>query len=182
MYDARTMTLAPSPKLASNAFARSKMSIAHRGITPGSFAFPIMLCVFPLPVCPYANIVPLKPSKRPSTSGCAMSVKTDSDSLSCAYRWSYAKMWSGSSPAAGIGLVTQMLLPLNCTISLSFKPFSVLLSGRQRTPTLILFGSPRVCGALLPSSIRENASPPFTLPIVSLSAAAGADGRSFGAD
>ena len=51
-------------------------------MTPGSLAFPIIECVLPEPVWPYAKIVPLKPSKRPSHSGSAMSVNTDSEDQS----------------------------------------------------------------------------------------------------
>ena len=40
---------------------------------------PVIVNVFPLPVCPYANMVPLKPSSAPSIMGLA----TASNTVSC---------------------------------------------------------------------------------------------------
>ena len=47
------------------------------GIIPfisGGLSLPSIVCVFPVPVCPYAKIVPLYPSNTDSTIGKAVSL------------------------------------------------------------------------------------------------------------
>eukprot|EP00959_Pyramimonas_sp_CCMP1952_P219899 4597701-Pyramimonas_sp.AAC.1 len=44
------------------------MSDTAKDTTPGYARAPMMVCVLPEPVCPYANTVPLMPSSAESTT------------------------------------------------------------------------------------------------------------------
>ena len=102
---------------------------------PASVLLPSIVCVLPVPVCPYAKIVPLYPDKTDSIMGSAANLNTFSwrhpgwkvisklKVLYC-YRLSFW-LWTMISPLSGI------------TFTIYRKSFSFSLPdiGRHRTAT-----------------------------------------------
>ena len=72
-----------------------------------SVGSPVIVCVLPHPVCPYANIVPLYPPSTLSTKGNAVSSYIDYYSQSSPYTASNAKDFP--SPVAEFMIDTSFL-------------------------------------------------------------------------
>ena len=117
----------------------SKIWWKARGMMPrssgGSFT-PSIVNVLPVPVCPYAKIVPLKPSSTESTIRLAVCAYKFSCFVVSSYTWSKVNVFGTSDGWLFAGCSTTV--PRVVSISTTFwLPFcrSLELSGRQRTTT-----------------------------------------------
>ena len=59
----------------------SKISLTANGITPNSSSEPIIVCVFPDEVCPYAKIVPFSPTNGEQRGGNAVVFKSSAQTF-----------------------------------------------------------------------------------------------------